>query len=89
MIGERIKSARYMAGLNQRDLAEKVGVSAMAISKYENGKDAPGSGALLRLARALSVKTEYFVRPVSFSLSGASYRCHKSFYSLGFGCDGR
>ena len=34
-IGERLKMARQMAGMSQRDLAEAAGVSAMAISKYE------------------------------------------------------
>jgi transcriptional regulator with XRE-family HTH domain len=37
MIGERIKQARTAAGLSLRELAEKAGVSAMAISKYETG----------------------------------------------------
>jgi transcriptional regulator with XRE-family HTH domain len=38
MIAERIKSARLYAGLSTRELATKIGKSAMAISKYENGK---------------------------------------------------
>ena len=41
-LGVRIKMARTAAGLSLRALAGKVGVSAMAISKYENGKDIPG-----------------------------------------------
>jgi len=39
--GERIKIARLQAGWSLRDLAEKVGVSAPAISKYERGMDIP------------------------------------------------
>jgi Zn-dependent peptidase ImmA (M78 family)/DNA-binding XRE family transcriptional regulator len=38
-IGERLKGARARAGLSLRDLAEQVGVSAQAISKYERGLD--------------------------------------------------
>ncbi|HLY23389.1 MAG TPA: helix-turn-helix domain-containing protein [bacterium] len=64
-VGERIKEARLMAGLSLRDLADRVGVSAQAISKYERGLDKPGSGVLLRLAKALGVRVEYFVRPKS------------------------
>jgi transcriptional regulator with XRE-family HTH domain len=38
-----------------RALSEEVGVSAMAISKYERDLDVAGSGVLLRLAQALGV----------------------------------
>lgn len=68
IIGERVKIARRAAGLNQRALAEKAGVTAMAISKYERGLNIPSSAVLLRLARALGIKTEYFVRPVTVTL---------------------
>ena len=74
MIGERIKIARRAAGLSQRALAEAVGVSAMAISKYERELDTPSSGVLLRLAQALNVKTEYFLRPVTVTVTAPSYR---------------
>jgi transcriptional regulator with XRE-family HTH domain/Zn-dependent peptidase ImmA (M78 family) len=78
LIGERVKIARHAAGMSQRDLAKAVGVSAMAISKYERGLDIPGSGVLINLARALGVKTEYFLRPVSVTLSAPSYRRRQS-----------
>lgn len=73
-IGERIKIGRRAAGLSQRALAEAVGVSAMAISKYERQLDTPSSGVLLRLAQALNVKTEYFLRPVTVTVAAPSYR---------------
>ncbi|MBI4640018.1 MAG: helix-turn-helix domain-containing protein, partial [Candidatus Tectomicrobia bacterium] len=68
-IGKRIKQARLAAGLSLRQLADEVGVSAMAISKYERDLDVPSSGVLLRLARALGVKTDYFFRTVQVMLS--------------------
>lgn len=74
VIGERLKIARRAAGLSQRALAEAAGVSAMAISKYERGLDIPGSAVLLRLAETLGVKTEYFVRPITVTLTSPSYR---------------
>jgi Zn-dependent peptidase ImmA (M78 family)/DNA-binding XRE family transcriptional regulator len=74
MIGERIKIARRTAGLSQRALAEAVGVSAMAISKYERELDVPSSDVLLHLAQALNVKTEYFLRPVTVTVTAPSYR---------------
>jgi len=73
-IGERLKIARHTAGLSQRDLAKVAGISAMAISKYERDLDTPSSGVLLRLAQALGVKTEYFLRPVTVTVSAPAYR---------------
>jgi Zn-dependent peptidase ImmA (M78 family)/transcriptional regulator with XRE-family HTH domain len=73
-IGERIKIGRRAAGLSQRALAEMVGVSAMAISKYERQLDIPSSDVLLHLAQALNVKTEYFLRPVTVTVTAPSYR---------------
>jgi Zn-dependent peptidase ImmA (M78 family)/DNA-binding XRE family transcriptional regulator len=74
MIGERIMQARKAAGLSQRQLADRAGVTAMAISKYETGKSTPSSGVLLALAKALGVRTEYFFRPVKVELQHAEYR---------------
>lgn len=76
MIGERIKQARKAAGLSLRMLAERAGVTAMAISKYETGKSTPSSGVLLSVANALGVRTEYFFRPVKVELQEVDYRKH-------------
>ena len=76
MIGERIKQARAAAGLSLRDLAERAGISAMAISKYERDENTPSSGVLLALAKALHVRTEYFFRQVHVDLQEVSYRKH-------------
>ncbi len=73
-IGERIREGRIMAQLSQRDLANAAGVSAMAISKYERDLDIPGSSVLIRLARALGVKVEYFFRPTTVTLSSPTFR---------------
>jgi len=73
-IGERIKSARIMAHKSLRDLAEVADVSAMAISKYERDMDVPSSSVLIRLARALNVKIEYFFRPTTVTLSLPNFR---------------
>ena len=76
-IGERLKQARLAAGLSLRQLAELAGpLSATAISRYENGQDLPGSEVLLRLARALEVKVEYFFRPISVEIACPQFRKH-------------
>ncbi len=74
-IGGRLKAARRAAGLSLRALADEVGVSAQAISKYERDMDVPGSAVLLKLARALDVKVEYFFRTRQVTLQSPAYRC--------------
>lgn len=76
-IGERLHMARKMSGQSQRALAQAAGVSAMAISKYERDQVVPSSGVLIRLARVLNVKVEFFMRPVTVSLSEPAFRCRK------------
>ncbi len=76
MIGARINQARKATGLSLRALAQKAGITAMAISKYETGKSTPSSGVLLSLAKALNVRTEYFFRPVKVELKEVEYRKH-------------
>lgn len=74
MIGERIKRARVAAGLSQRDLAEQADLSAMAVSKFERGISKPTSQTLIRLARALGTRTEFFLRPTIPELQKPEYR---------------
>jgi len=76
MIGDRIQLARKASGLSLRALAEKAGISAMAISKYENNKSVPSSKVLQALGEALGVRTEYFFRQVSAELHEVEYRKH-------------
>lgn len=77
MIGERIQQARKASGLTLRALGEEAGVSAMAISKYENNQSIPSSRVLLALAKALGVRTEYFFRRVSVELVNVNHREHE------------
>ena len=74
MIGDRLKRARAAAGLSMNALGEQVGVSANMIKKYEHDESMPTSPVLIRLARALGVRSEYFFRPVRVSLNRVEYR---------------
>jgi len=75
-IGERLKLARVRSRLSQRDLAARAGVSAMAISKYENNEMMPGSEVLLRLSAALDVRPEFFLRSAPPLAIEPVYRRH-------------
>lgn len=73
-IGPRIKLARAKAQMSLRKLADKVGVTPMAISKFERGEAAPRQSTLLHLARALSVNPEYFFREIRVETLAPAYR---------------
>ncbi len=75
-IGGRIKQARKASNFSLRKLADEIGVSAMAISKYERDQDVPSSGVLLRLSQALKVKVDFFFRPSTVSVQLQAYRKH-------------
>lgn len=79
-VGARLKQARLARGWSLRQLASLAApLSATAICRYENGQDVPGSDILLRLARALGVKFEYFFRPVNVQLTAVEHRKRSSF----------
>lgn len=50
---EQVKMARAALGWGVRELAEKAGVTANTISRYENGADALG-GTLAKIERTLT-----------------------------------
>lgn len=77
MLGERLRQARAGAGLSLRDLADKAGVTAMAISKYERNQMKPSSDVLLRLAAALGVRVEFFFRQTELELTELDFRKHR------------
>ncbi len=74
MVGERIKQARLMRGLSQRELARRAGLSPTAISKFEREDLTPSSPTLLSLARALELPVEFFVRPISIQKIQPAFR---------------
>ena len=76
MLGSRIHRARKAARLTLRGLAEQVSLSHTAIQKFEENKITPSSDVLIKLARVLNVKVEYFFRPERFTLENIQYRKH-------------
>ncbi len=75
MIGKRLKQARNLRGLTQEELASQAGVTKQAISKYELGKDMPGSGVLYRISQALGVSEAFFFRKsIDMPLTKPCYR---------------
>lgn len=56
--GNRLKQKRKIAGLTQKQLAEKVGLSEQAIRMYELGKREPSADVIKRIGKALNVAPE-------------------------------
>lgn len=50
MIGDRIASARKIAGLTQGELGEKCGIHLQTVSKWERGIHTPNADELLKIA---------------------------------------
>lgn len=48
-----IKEARISAGFSRKELAEKLGITASAVSKMENHKTAPSISTLDKVAKAM------------------------------------
>lgn len=61
MLGMRITLLRAEKGWSQAELARRIGVSASAVSMYEQGRREPSLGLLVRLAREFGVTTDYLL----------------------------
>lgn len=57
-LGKRIAILRRQRGLKQETLAEQLGVSAQAVSKWENDQTCPDIGLLPKLAEILGVSVD-------------------------------
>lgn len=80
--GQRLRLARYRAGLTVRELGERAGVSGPAVSQYEREQTSPSPGVLARLAIGTGLPVGFFTltrRPVSDNgLAGTHFRSLRS-----------
>lgn len=60
-MGARIKTAMLEAGLSQRELAKKAGITEGAVSRYTSGSRTPDTSTVVKLADALEVTTDYIL----------------------------
>lgn len=74
-ISEKILYCRKRCGLSQEALAEKIGVSRQAISKWETGEATPELSKLALLAKTFGVTADWLISeedpPESFSAGQA------------------
>ena len=59
-VGKRVRHRRWMVGMTQQQLAEKVGIKFQQIQKYETGMNRISASRLWDIAESLSVPVAYF-----------------------------
>ena len=66
-VGKRIRHRRWMIGMTQQQLAERVGIKFQQIQKYETGMNRVSASRLWDIAESLEV-------PISFFFEGIDER---------------
>jgi transcriptional regulator with XRE-family HTH domain len=61
IISKRLNILISENNINQRELAEKTGISEVTISRYINGQRIPTVENLVRIAKVFNVSTDYIV----------------------------
>jgi transcriptional regulator with XRE-family HTH domain len=61
-IGDRLREERVKAGLSQRELARRLGLSASLISQLESGQSRPSVGTLYSIVTELGVSLDSVIR---------------------------
>ncbi len=62
---ETIRSLRVRAGITQRELAERIGVTDKAVSKWESGRGLPDAGLMQQVAQGLGISVAELVEGVA------------------------
>lgn len=79
--GEKLKDIRLEKKLTQSELADMVGCSAIAISRYENDKREPNMEVLKKIADALNIDIGYFFQDVYKTYEDWLTYLHKSIFN--------
>ena len=61
-LGENIREKRVQLKMTQEFVAERIGVSRQAVSKWESGKSDPSTANLMALAGLFEIETEELLK---------------------------
>ncbi len=59
-VGQRIRQSRYLAGMTQRELGDKVGIKLQQIQKYETGANRISASRMWDIAATTDVPVSFF-----------------------------
>ncbi len=59
-VGQRVRQRRWMVGMTQQQLGNKVGIKLQQIQKYETGMNRVSASRLWDIASALGVSVSFF-----------------------------
>jgi transcriptional regulator with XRE-family HTH domain len=65
-IGDRLREERMKAGISQRELARRLGLSPSLISQLESGQSRPSVGTLYSIVTELGVSLDHVIRGADF-----------------------
>ena len=71
-VGKRIRHRRWMVGMTQQQLADKVGIKFQQIQKYETGMNRVSASRLWDIAEALTVPVSFFFEGMGADAGGAA-----------------
>lgn len=69
-VGDRLREERVKAGLSQRELARRLGVSPSLISQLESGQSNPSVGTLYSLVNELDLSLDRLLRGTEYVSNG-------------------
>jgi len=69
-IGDRLREERVKAGISQRELARRLGLSASLISQLESGQSRPSVGTLYSIVTELGVSLDQVIRGEHYAPDG-------------------
>ncbi|MBL4926699.1 helix-turn-helix domain-containing protein [Fuscibacter oryzae] len=64
-VGKRVRHRRWMIGMTQQQLADKVGIKFQQIQKYETGMNRVSASRLWDIADAMGVTIAFFFEGLS------------------------
>lgn len=77
---EKLKQIRKNEGISQEQLAERIGVSRQAVTKWETGKGLPDIENMTILAVPKAEKSEIFTSETAYDIDTAThYRYRHTF----------
>ena len=63
-IGDRIQTLRKLKGISQEELADKIGVSRQAVSKWESEQSTPDLVKVILLSDFFETTTDYLLKGI-------------------------